>query len=313
MSDSTFGQLWRRLLIYAPDLPVTLAQEMINTAYSRAICAYTWSNLRGSGAFRLAAPYTTGTITVTNGSSTVTGASTVWTTALEGMQLVIGGAGPFWEVASVDAGAQTLTLASPYVGADVSASAYSIQQINLVMPSDFGWLTTFVDVTSTAYWTLSWLYKQETIDVLDPRRLVSTAQPLYLFGTTPSPFSSTSGRSRYELWPRPTGAKTYFYRYTKKPPLMSAESDAPIAPIRGDVIREGAMAELRMWRGTGDWENPAYDLNAAQMHEKRFLDRLSQCRLEDQNIIVSDVEYEEDWKRLIPSGSFWQNATISWP
>jgi hypothetical protein len=74
----------------------------------------------------VAAPFTTGTITLTQGSTSATGAGTGWTAALDGRQLIIGGRGPFYTV-TIGTGT-TLTLDRPWADTDQAAVAYSIEQ-----------------------------------------------------------------------------------------------------------------------------------------------------------------------------------------
>lgn len=90
------------------------------------------------------APYTTGTVSITQGSTTLTGASTLWTTtnafgianARTTGKLVINGTAPIYEISSVG-GAGTITLTSAYVGADVSAGTYSYFEDEYDLHADF--------------------------------------------------------------------------------------------------------------------------------------------------------------------------------
>lgn len=77
------------------------------------------------------APYATGTVSITKGSQTLTGTSTVWTStnsfgianARATGKLIINGTAPIYEITSVG-GAGTITLASPYVGDTVTGGTY---------------------------------------------------------------------------------------------------------------------------------------------------------------------------------------------
>jgi len=69
--------------------------------------------------------YSTGTVSVTQGSATVTGSSTVWTTnAAAGGQFRTGGYGPY-EIQSVDSNTQ-ITLVQPFGGATASGASYAV-------------------------------------------------------------------------------------------------------------------------------------------------------------------------------------------
>lgn len=89
--------------------------------------------------------YTTGTVSIDRGSSTLTGASTVWTTtddfsianARAGGKMQINGTPVIYEVSSVG-GATAITLGSQYVGSDVAAgSTYVYFEDEYALASDF--------------------------------------------------------------------------------------------------------------------------------------------------------------------------------
>lgn len=311
--DATFGQLHRMLELYAPDVPPPLLRQFVNNSYSRALVAHDWSELRGAGGYYLDAPYTTGTVTATEGSTTVTGSGTAWTVAdHQNLQLVVGTRGPFYDITAVDAGAQTLTLSRPYTGATVSGSTYAIQLIYIVAPSDLLHFTYFADM-GTDWWTLDRQMTQETLDFYDPRRAIGGARPVQLVNASPSPFTSTLSLPRYELWPRPTAAMAYFFRYVKKLPLLSDNADTIIYPIRGDVVREGALADLALWPGTKDAPNNYYQPDAAQLHDQRFQQGVALMKVEDQGIRQTTVSYADEYKRLFPfPGRVLSNAAVTY-
>lgn len=74
--------------------------------------------------------YTTGTIEVTNGSTAITGTSTVWAQTQVGLylQTTDGTDGNWYEIDSVDS-STTITLRTPYVGPSGSGKAYIIGQL----------------------------------------------------------------------------------------------------------------------------------------------------------------------------------------
>lgn len=88
--------------------------------------------------------YTTGTVTITQGSTTLTGTSTVWTTtnafgvanARTSGKITIAGTPEVYTIASVG-GAGTITLGSRYVGSDVTAGTYSYFEDEYDLASDF--------------------------------------------------------------------------------------------------------------------------------------------------------------------------------
>lgn len=78
---------------------------------------------------RKAADYSTGTVSVTNGSRTVTGAGTLWAANADGGMLLQRGAGTrYYAVQSVDSNTQ-VTLVDPYEGVTAAAQAYTLTRL----------------------------------------------------------------------------------------------------------------------------------------------------------------------------------------
>jgi hypothetical protein len=81
------------------------------------------------------APYSTGTVTVTNGSKTVTGAGTSWTANVDaGMILRVGSDSAIGLVASVDTNTQ-ITLRDAWSGTTAAGASYTLVTVSL--PSEF--------------------------------------------------------------------------------------------------------------------------------------------------------------------------------
>jgi hypothetical protein len=72
--------------------------------------------------------YDTGTVSVVNGSTSVLGTGVFWSDVLEGDHLII--AGLVSLIASVDTGANTITLMKPYGGATNGTAAYQIAKMS---------------------------------------------------------------------------------------------------------------------------------------------------------------------------------------
>ena len=192
------------------------------------------------------APYSTGTVTVDQGATAVTGASSpAWTTANDfginnvavGDKITLGSHGDVYVVDAVGS-ATTLTLASRYTGSDLSAGAYTAFQDEYALASDFA----------------------DPIDV----RIFSEEREIYLIGPkafykdfarnsvrgvpkraafiTLAPSGSVAVRRRVLFGPAPDQAYTIPYRYTTTnlavsaagvgQANLSATTDEPIVPLR---------------------------------------------------------------------------------
>lgn len=300
MSDQTFEQLWRRMLVYYPELPIPLAQEFINSAYSQAISRNEWSGLRKYGGFDLDAPVTI-SVTVTSGSTTVTGTGIG---SHVGKEMVVGGIAPFYTIVT-QTNANSVEIDRAYIGDNATADAV-IQNIFLTVPSDFLSFISVADLINN--WRLHHYFTQEELDRIDAKRN-RTGTPFLLAGATPHP---TSKLPRFELYPRTGIARNYPYLYTQRPPLLSAASDRPIFPIRGDVLRHGALAELALWPGTKQLKNPYFDMQQHAIHFQRFKEELVVCEKDDQNLVQTMIGY---WGNLpwAPFDAEFIQAHGGWP
>lgn len=122
------------------------AKSYINTALYDMHIGFTekfpWAERRSTLITR--ARYTTGTVSISQGSTTLTGTSTVWTTtdawgvanARAGGKIIINGTDPIYEVSSVG-GAGSITLASMYVGSTVTSGTYIYFEDEFALASDF--------------------------------------------------------------------------------------------------------------------------------------------------------------------------------
>jgi len=286
----TFGQVWKELLVFAPGVPPTMAQKAVRDAYRRVVERYDWSGLRAESAMVIPTAYTTGTVAVTQGSATVTGTSTVWTSAMIGRQFIEGGQAPFYTIATFVSATQ-ITLDRPYQGATKAAATYEITVAYLTAPTDLLRLDSVLDPDN--FWRLRLNVTQESIDMWDAKRAYSSA------GASPrilaaAPYSS-SGVPRFEIWPRTTAAKTYYIRYLKRPADLSADSDTLAFPIRGDVLRYGALSYLSMWPGVSkDAPNMIYNVGSHREFESLFQQELGFLERRDQDINLDSLWYD-DW------------------
>lgn len=287
MSQENFGSLYKRILVYAPECPLPLAQEFINNAYSRVQSAWAWQALRVDLDKIFPLTYTTGTAQVTAGSLNVVGNGTTWTQAHVGLQFLVGGTAPIYTIETVT-DATHLILDRAYGNTTNAAAVYSIQLVYLELPSDYIYIESVRDLANN--WRLRTGFSQKQLDVWDAKRNV-TGTP-YLCAAAPVRVSNNA--ERLEFWPRVApGPKTYMIRYQKRPPLLSADTDTPIFPVRGDAIRYGALAELAMWKGTSKVPNVNFDLNTHQLYEGMFQEALQEAIREENEHYQQLVKYED--------------------
>lgn len=292
MSDWTFEQLWKAVQLHAPDCPQPLCSLYVNKAYRRAATYDRWSGLRIEKDVRVPLIYSTGTVTVVNGSTTVTGSATVWTSSMVGRQFMAQALAPVYTISAVDAVGQTLTLDRSYERESASGITYEINQIYIEVPADFGAWDVIRDIDNN--WKLHTNFQQRQIDIWDAKR-VQVGTPWVVAEAPYKPVSGAAPVTRFEFWPRPLGPKTYAYRYIAMPTAMSAATDRPIPMFRGDVLVKGALAELCLWPGTATLKNPYYNISQHALMEKEFQEELRELWRLDQDRGQTAILYE-DWE-----------------
>jgi len=110
-----------------------LVKRYINNI-QEMVYEYNMSWMKKEGMITLKAKYTTSTITVVNGSSTITGATSVWTVDMVGQLIVISGVA--YRIAGFTS-TTSLTLDSPYIGTGASGLSYAIYYDTYDLPIDF--------------------------------------------------------------------------------------------------------------------------------------------------------------------------------
>lgn len=303
MADS-YESLWRGLLLRVPLAPVPLIQQSLNAAYRRSLALHRWSALRKESAFYIAAPYTTGTVSISAGSTSIVGVGTTWTAAMTGYQLVLNSQGPFYTFTFLTS--TTGTLDRAFNQAAVSAVTYSLQQIYVTPESDFDSFEEVRDVANA--WRLRLDLTQADLDRFDPQRSVSADA----WAIVAAPY--TADPPKFELWPRPTGPKSVAYRYQRDPGDLSAATDTPIPPITGDILRDGALAELALWPGTTGERNPFFNPALNATYEQRFQSGVATAQMNDQERSVTDITPGDRYASAFPlTAAFLQSHVTETP
>lgn len=112
-----------------------IAKWLVNEAQRDLFYAHDWPWRRKNDVLQTVAPYETGTVTVTLGSTTLTGSGTTFTSAMVGRKFRLTGDLDFYEI-SAYVSATEVTLADAYVNATQSGIAYSIYQDVYALATD---------------------------------------------------------------------------------------------------------------------------------------------------------------------------------
>jgi hypothetical protein len=291
--DATFEQMWRFIKIYAPDIPLPLAQEFVNNAYLRALRSWSWSGLLAEFEFETPVAKTAGTVSIANGSTTVTGVGTTFTASDVGNQIQIDAKGPYFTVMTRVSDTE-ITVDRAWQFTAVSGGAYILGRFYVTLPLDFGEAIAFRNVTNN--WRLRGGIAVERINAADAQR-IAAGQPYIYFGATTSPVTATLGQARFEMWPKATGLRRYSVLYSKKPSYLISSSASVLEPINAEVIKEGALSQLCMWPGTAKLKNPMYNMQDHKFHEDRYKSGLGECWVQDQARNQTMISYAE-WEAV---------------
>lgn len=104
--------------------------------------------LNSKGSITTTAPYSTGKATCTNGSQSVTGSGTTWTSAMVGLKIQLQGDNAHYYISAVNS-TTSLTLAVPYQGVNGTNVTYNIYQDEYLMASDIQSYNTFVQIQNS--------------------------------------------------------------------------------------------------------------------------------------------------------------------
>ena len=256
------------------------AKRYINTAlhdmHATRRERYLWAEREATLTTR--ASYTTGTVSISQGSTTLTGSSTLWTTAdafgiaaarAGGKIVVEGNAADVYEVSSVD-DASTITLTSKFVGSDVTAGNYTYFEDEYALDANF-----------LRPLDIRYLDRNRTIPLIG-RRDFRARYPRNNIPGTPAaaaildkPFAgSTAPVRKVALAPPPLYTRLIPYAFiTNKLAVSSAgteltelvsDTDEPIVPL--------SLRHLILWYAQANWYRDRNDDQRADAKMAQYFD-----------------------------------------
>ena len=167
MALDTYTECWNRVMLRCPSLSPKLSQDFVINAFRRLGEIRRWSWLVKGNQFISPAAYNTGTITVTQNSTTITGSSTVWTAAMVGRQIRVGTSSPIYTIAQFNS-STSIEIDLPYGGTTAAGVAYSLYQCYFTPPSDFHQFITLWDPAFN--WQLQLDVPQTDLNRFDAQR-----------------------------------------------------------------------------------------------------------------------------------------------
>lgn len=284
MAD-TLLEMSRRLRLYIPQLPITLAEQFIRDRYRRILERRDWSAMKQESEFIIDAAKSDGTVLVTRKSDSVVGTDTSFDITDIGRQFKVGSS-PIYTIVNVDIGTQTLELDRSYGDVTAATTTYKIFTGFVSPPEDFLRFEDIVDYQRG--WRLWHNITSHEINAMDPMRLnfgdpYIVADRMYDLGNQP----------QYELWPYCTANKTIYYTYYARPVDLLRPIDEPIFPIRSDAIVAGALADAARWPGTKTDPNPYFSRpDYWKTYEAEFEDKMIEIERRDEDLMITQLQQD---------------------
>jgi len=296
----------------------TLAFQWVIKRYEQVACRTRFSHLRQLALVTVAAPITTGTVSATRDSHTLTfdaDATAEVTAAVIGRYIRL--SVTWYEIGSYQlvGGFATLTLVSPYTEDDVTDGSYRIIDRFVSLATDASHISdTFINPRRR------WGLKKRDLSILDreaPSRsaVAGTAQVV-----AEAPFDPHTGLRRVEFYPYSDTSETYYYLYWRAiGTFQLTDYVPPVIPIH--TLIEGALVDLYRFKmgqsldaGKLDIGTTWSNLAAKQetLWERRIVEMIAADRGEDDaTFLVRRVNEISD--QDIQTASQHIMAGWSWP
>lgn len=270
--------------ITADDEDVILVGQWVNERWKELANTNTLRCLRRTGELVTAAPESTGTVAVTNGSATVTGTSTTWTAALNGQYFR---QKTNWqEVASVTS-ATTLELKVPFTEETATGAGYNIVQRRYRLEPKIRKLApVFGHMRLRRPLQVS---SREGLDAAIPSRFSINRAPQYVVEVHPD----SDGTRVVEIYPFTSQAELLHYIYWIEPPTLNFKDQLP-SFIDLEALREGVMVDVlrnKMHKFTKEGNARAAELMRNEYRAQETLwNRQHKHRLLSQEDALDDLE-----------------------
>ena len=199
----------------------TKIKEWVNARY-RLLCGKrSWNWLIQDAIIQTAAEVTTGTVTATNASTTITFSSAPAASAT-GWFIQFSDSDDWYEISSHTAAVTTATLSAAFLGTTSSTLTYTLRKTYYALPSTIGKI---IDARQTRSDVALKYVSPQTLNRYVPDR-TATGKPYYY-----SIAGLDSSRNyRMELYPVPSEAMNINIRHFAVATELSGDSDVPLAP-----------------------------------------------------------------------------------
>ncbi len=306
-----FLEYYNELVGLVPALSPIYAQTLVNRAWRDIQDSRSWSFLIEEGVLSAPASVTTGTVSISQGSKTLTPSATAITAwdALGAIipigtrQIRFSSTGRIYNIDSYNGA--TAELKETFTETSLVDSSYTLFKCYYSAPSsDFRRFMSVVDMVDGRSLRLHLQKKQ--LDQQDPQRSTSE-QPFCLASYK----ADSSGLPLYELYPHPTTARNYLALYQRQGSSLSEDTDAIPATLPTELLMARAKYHAFEWAGINGVkgvEGGAVDWRFwAAKAQKDYLELLQKAMRQDDEIFLQNVLVPHRRSFAPPSASYMQN------
>ena len=268
--DSFLSRLARECGDKPPDGVLSLS--WLEQRYRQVWNSMEWPFAIKTAVFQTIAEIIAGTVTVTNGSTTVSETTTNangWTSAVEGRYFRATGDTAFYPISTFTNGTpDTITLSRNYEGTTATVKGYKIFQNIYSLTTDVGRIDKFTDLyTGAEVEEVS----QAQLDEGFPNRGGHSTQPTYW---------APAGRAandiyQVEVYPLPTVIHGIQYRYIQEAPFLTHGGNTIVPQVSESLLKHGWKADYWNWRATMD-DATGQEFNFAMREEALFMKELNE-------------------------------------
>lgn len=130
----TYGELRLRLQKLCAGTDLELIDGWIQDRYTQVLDILPWKRQEAESVIQAPVTYSTGTISATQSSATITGVGTTWSPSMDGLMIRIDNTPEYYQF--TDVSATSATLDRPFEGPTATGLAYRIDQNIFLMPTN---------------------------------------------------------------------------------------------------------------------------------------------------------------------------------
>lgn len=261
---------------------IALVKRWLNIAQQDIAMRYPWPFLEARESIATVLDKTAGTVSVTSGSTTVTGVSTAFAAADVGSFIQFSSENDWYRI-SARSSTTDLTLDKAYVeSANLSGGTYTIRKFLYSLSSSVDRILTIknwdtaIRLVETDFGTLDWLS--------GTNEAVGATSAYASYGL------DSSGNTQLTFYPFPSDLRIFEVRYLKRLTDMSVDADLSVIPSKWHhVLMEGALVYgfryLRKFDLSSAWAQTYLShIDQMQKYCKQSLDEIPVLRSIDQEV-----------------------------